>query len=97
VEVKALYGLFNLPHINQVYLLFRGRLLDLDFSPGLESLEVRLFEEAEIPWQQIAFPIVKETLALYFRDRANGGFSLHSGDVVRSGSDMRRYEITIHG
>lgn len=97
VEVKALYGLFNLPHINQVYLLFRGRLLDLDFSPGLESLDVGLFEEAEIPWQQIAFPIVKETLALYFRDRANGGFSLHSGDVVRSGTDMRRYEITIHG
>jgi ADP-ribose pyrophosphatase YjhB (NUDIX family) len=97
VEVDALYSLFNLPHINQVYLIFRSRLLDLDFRPGAESLEVSLFDEAEVPWHQIAFPVIKETLGLYFRDRANGGFSMHSGDIVRSGSDMRRYEITIHG
>jgi ADP-ribose pyrophosphatase YjhB (NUDIX family) len=97
VEVGELYTLFNLPHIDQVYLIFRSRLLDLDFGPGEESLDVCLFGEDEIPWEEIAFPVVKETLALYFRDRANGGFSLRSGDIVRLRGDYRRYEISIHG
>jgi ADP-ribose pyrophosphatase YjhB (NUDIX family) len=96
VEVKELYSLFNLPHINQVYLLFRSRLLDLDFAPGEESLDVRLFSESEIPWSEMAFPVIKETLSLYFRDRANGGFALRSGDIVRTGGDLRRYKITLH-
>ena len=97
VEVGALYSLFNLPHINQVYLVFRSRLLDLDFGPGSESLEVRLFSEAEIPWSEIAFPVIQETLGLYFRDRSQGRFALHTGDIVRIGGDIRRYEVTLHG
>jgi ADP-ribose pyrophosphatase YjhB (NUDIX family) len=97
VEVGPLYSLFNLPHINQVYLVFRSRLLDLGFGPGSESLDVRLFTESEIPWRAIAFPVIKETLGLYFRDRARGGFGLHTGDIVRIGGDIRRYEVTIHG
>lgn len=96
VEVNELYSLFNLPHINQVYLLFRSRLLDLDFAPGEESLDVRLFSESEIPWSEMAFPVIKETLSLYFRDRANGGGALRSGDIVRTGGDLRRYKITLH-
>jgi ADP-ribose pyrophosphatase YjhB (NUDIX family) len=96
VGVGALYTMFNLPHINQVYLVFRSRLLDLDFGPGPESLDVRLFDEADIPWGEIAFPVIKETLALYFRDRAAGGFALRAGDIVRLDGDIRRYEVTIH-
>jgi ADP-ribose pyrophosphatase YjhB (NUDIX family) len=96
VEVGDLYTLFNLPHINQVYLVFRGRLLDLDFGPGAESLDVRLFREEEIPWEQIAFPVIKETLGLYFRDRTNGGFAVWSGDIVRLDGDIRRYRVSIH-
>ncbi|MCL5059071.1 MAG: NUDIX hydrolase [Candidatus Thermoplasmatota archaeon] len=46
IEVGGLYTLYNLPHINQVYFMFRARLLDLDFQPGVESLETRLFSEA---------------------------------------------------
>jgi len=49
VEIRKLYAIYSLPHISQVYVLFRAKLLDLDFSPGIESLEVRLFEEQEIP------------------------------------------------
>jgi len=96
VEVGDLYTLFNLPHINQVYLVFRGRLLDLDFGPGAESLDVRLFREWEIPWGEIAFPVIKETLSLYYRDRANGGFELRTGDIVRLDGDIRRYRVSIH-
>lgn len=97
VEVLSLYTLFNLPHIDQVYLLFRSRLLDLGFGPGEESLEVRLFAEAEIPWGEIAFPVIRETLKLYFADRKAGGFPLRSGDIVRSPDDPRHYRVCVYG
>jgi ADP-ribose pyrophosphatase YjhB (NUDIX family) len=81
VELDSLYTLFNLPHINQVYFMFRARLLDLDYRPGIESLEVKLFSEHEIPWDEIAFRTIKASLELYFQDRKNGGFGLHIGDI----------------
>ncbi len=51
-----LYTIFSLPHISQVYMFFRADLADLNFSSGSESLEVALFSEAEIPWDELAFP-----------------------------------------
>ncbi len=81
IELGPLYTLFNLPHIDQVYLMFRARLLDLDFKPGDESLEARLFSEQEIPWDQLAFRTIRATLELYFSDRARGDFSFHFGDI----------------
>jgi ADP-ribose pyrophosphatase YjhB (NUDIX family) len=95
VEVESLYTLFNLPHINQVYLLFRSRLLNLDFTAGEESLEVGLFEEAEIPWDEIAFPVVKETLRLYFSDRESGRFPLRGGTIERLPGEGRRFRILL--
>lgn len=81
VEIHELFGLYNLPYINQVQMLFRATLLDLDFSPGVESLDVRLFREDEIPWDQLAFRPVRYTLEHYFEDRKRGKFELHSGDL----------------
>ena len=83
IEIGSLYSLFNLPDINQVYLMFRARLLDLDFQPGIESLETRLFTEAEIPWDEIAFRTVRTTLEHYFSDRRSGSFDFHFGDIRR--------------
>ncbi|BBP05079.1 ADP-ribose pyrophosphatase [Sulfuriferula plumbiphila] len=83
VEIEQLFTLYNLPYISQVYLMFRARLLDLDFAPGPESLEVALFREDEIPWDQIAFRTIEQTLRLYFADRRNGGFGFHIGDIER--------------
>jgi ADP-ribose pyrophosphatase YjhB (NUDIX family) len=74
VEIGELYALYNLPYISQVQLLFRARLLDLDFSPGIESLEVKLFKEGEIPWDELAFRPVRYTLEHYFADRRAGNF-----------------------
>ncbi len=82
VEVGALYTLYNIPHINQVYLLFRARLLDLDFKSGAETLELRLFAENEIPWDQIAFAAVRNTLGHYFGERRIGAFSFHMGTIA---------------
>jgi ADP-ribose pyrophosphatase YjhB (NUDIX family) len=82
VKIGDLYSLYNIPHINQVYMLFRASLLNLDFSPGVESLEVQLFAEQEIPWETLAFRAVSMTLKDYFADRKKGGFKFHIGDLL---------------
>jgi len=83
VEDLALYGVFSIPHINQVYMMFRARLSTADFAPGPESLDVRLFEEHEIPWDDLAFPVVKLTLEKYINDIRNKEFSIHVEDILR--------------
>ena len=81
VAPNSLYTLFNLPYINQVYLSFRAQLVDLDFAPGVESLEVGLFTEDQIPWDEIAFPVVRSTLEHYFRDRTGGEYPVRMFDI----------------
>ena len=83
IELLDLYTLVNIPDINQVYLLYRARLLDLDFAPGEESLEVALFDEADIPWDRLAFRTVHKTLEHFFEDRLVGRFPLHACDLDR--------------
>ena len=92
VDVIELYALFNLPGVNQIYMMYRGKLLDLDFSPGEESLECKLCEEADIPWDELAFPTITETLKFYFEDRKKGDFKFHSGDIVRDGNKADFYD-----
>lgn len=77
VKITGLYAVLSLPHIGQVYLVFRGRMLSPSCEPGAESLDVRLFPLAEIPWEQIAFPVVREALRRYVEDAASGRFQLH--------------------
>jgi ADP-ribose pyrophosphatase YjhB (NUDIX family) len=84
VEIQNLFSLLNVPHVHQVHLFYLARLLDIDIAAGEESLEVRLFSEDEIPWQDIAFPTVGQTLRYFFADRASGHFGLHTGDIFRS-------------
>lgn len=76
-----LYTLFNLPYINQVYLLFLTRLPAPLFHAGPESLEVALFEEKDIPWDEIAFKVIKITLEQYFQDRHSGEFPVRMFDM----------------
>ena len=87
VEMQALYTLMNVPHVHQVHLFYRARLLDLNFWAGTESLEVGLFSEADIPWEEIAFPTVSKTLKLFFADlashRSGSPFGFHSLDIHR--------------
>jgi ADP-ribose pyrophosphatase YjhB (NUDIX family) len=82
VEILTPYALYNICDVNQVYLMFRARLLDRDFKPGNESKEVRLFAEQEIPWDQIAFTVIQATLTQYFKDRRDGLFPFYIGDIV---------------
>jgi len=80
-QIISLFALFNIPHISQVYIMFRAKMTDLDYKPGLESLEVDLFSEEQIPWNELAFPVVKETLIRYYKDRSIGNFNIHVDDI----------------
>jgi hypothetical protein len=65
-----------------VHLFYRARLLDLDFGPGTESLEVALFREHEIPWKEIAFRTVATTLQHFYADRKQGRYGMHAGEIL---------------
>lgn len=81
VAPGPLFAFYNLPRIGQVYLLFRGQMLAADFAAGDESLEVGLFAESEVPWEQIAFKAVRETLVRYFADSRRGEFGFHYATI----------------
>ncbi len=85
------YSMYNLPHINQIYVMFRGDLVAGRASPGDESLDISLMEENDIPWDDLAFPVIKESLELYFADKRKNCFTLHYGDMRRLASNT--YEI----
>ncbi|MGA0934176.1 MAG: NUDIX hydrolase [Pseudohongiellaceae bacterium] len=89
IELHGLYSYYNLPHINQVHLFYRASLLDLDFGAGPESLEVDLFRKDDIPWNEIAFPAVGNTLEHYFSDRLTNQYPLRAANVILSPDNRR--------
>jgi len=82
VEMEGLFTLLNVVRVGQVHLYYRARLLSDQFDPGHETQEARLFHETEIPWEDLAFRTVKETLERYFDDRRKGHFGVHTGDIA---------------
>ena len=89
-----LFGIFSLPHISQVYLMFVGELADGKAEAGVESSEVALFDEADIPWQELAFPVIKESLILFFEDRKHGHYRTHVGDIYKD--EQSNYRVVRH-
>ena len=80
VEVTQLYAVFSIPHVNQVYVVFRGTMKRAAFGPGLESLEVDLFKQADIPWSKLAFRVIHEILERYCEDGAQA--AVHVGTIT---------------
>ena len=76
-----LFAVYNLPRISQVYLMFYGRLRDGFAKANEETLEVGLYRESEIPWQDLAFPVVTETLTRYFERDAQRERRVHFADI----------------
>ena len=83
VEVGSLLAVVNVTRANQVHVMFRAKLLQPEFAPGPESLEVGLYEEAEVPWEQLAFPSGEFTLRKYFEDRSAGREDHHFVELSR--------------
>ena len=84
VEIGPLYSLLNVPHAEQFHLFYLANMTSSEFEAGEESLEVALFSEQNIPWHEIAFPTVKQTLEWFFADRAAGVFDAENQFSVRS-------------
>jgi ADP-ribose pyrophosphatase YjhB (NUDIX family) len=89
IDLGELFSLFDVPHVEQVHIFYRASLRDINFGPGEESLEVRLFREAEIPWDDIAFRTVSETLRHFFADRSRGVYGVHTGSIESSRRSAR--------
>lgn len=81
-DMQALFSVLSVPKVGQVHLFYRARLTSDQFDPGYETQEAKLFTEAEIPWDEIAFRTVKVTLERFFADRAFGVFGVHQVDIL---------------
>jgi ADP-ribose pyrophosphatase YjhB (NUDIX family) len=84
VEIGSLLAVVNVTHAGQVHVMFRAELKAPEFAPGPESLEVGLYEEADIPWSQLAFPSGEFTLRRYFADRTAGVENHHFTELTRT-------------
>lgn len=82
-EVRGLelFAVYNIPHVNQVYVIFRSELDEPAFAPGAESLEVELFDEDAIPWKTLAFAVVDKALRRFCAARRNGDYRPFIDDV----------------
>ena len=83
VEMNELHAIFNVPRINQVYMLYRASVVSNDYAPTSESLEVQFFEEDEIPWDELAFPFVPIVLKNFFSDLEKDEFPLTTHTIER--------------
>lgn len=88
IEIGELFSLLNVAQVHQVHLFYLARLRNLNYAAGVESLEVALFAEHEIPWDDLAFPTIRKTLELFFADcvkvrETGAGFGFHSHDIAR--------------
>ncbi|MES2978187.1 MAG: NUDIX hydrolase [Pseudomonadota bacterium] len=81
-EMQDLFAVMNVVRVGQVHLFYRARLLSTEFNPGHETMETQLFTESEIPWDEIAFKTVRETLLRYFDDHRKGSFGVHVVDIA---------------
>jgi ADP-ribose pyrophosphatase YjhB (NUDIX family) len=81
-EMQDLFTMMNVTRVGQVHFFYRAQLISDKFDPGYETQEARLFAEHEIPWDEIAFRTVRETLQHYFADAKKGQFELHHVDIV---------------
>jgi len=80
-EMQGLFSVLNVARVGQVHFFFRAQLTSDQFAPGHETMEARLFAEHEIPWDDLAFRTVKETLKAFFADRQSGEFGMHQIDI----------------
>ncbi len=79
-----LYRLYDIPYINQIYIFFLCQIRGGDFQPGPESYETKLYSVDEIPWEQIAFPVVKQTLEEFFEDKKKDHFPVRMTEIERA-------------
>ena len=83
VDMKEILTIFNIPQINQIYVIYRADIEDNSFGPTSESLDVQLFSYDEVPWEELAFPFVPKTINHYYECLKTRKFNLHTEDIIR--------------
>ncbi|GJL50975.1 MAG: NUDIX hydrolase [Nitrospirales bacterium] len=91
VQITSLYAVYSLRRVDQVYIIYRGELRKREFGVGEESLEVQLVSLDDIPWKQLAFPVIHEALTRYVHDREQKSFGVHFGSIAPM-TQMPAYE-----
>jgi len=83
VEHMELYRVFDVPYINQIYMFYRCTVVDGEYGVGPESLETQFYTRDEIPWGEIAFPVVYQALEEFFSDVEAGRFPVRVSAIER--------------
>lgn len=99
-SLLGLHAVLDIPHIAQMYTVFRARLEGTHFAPTPESQVVELVDPEDIPWDDLAFPSVATALRLWDEDRRSGHHRVHIGSIVWSGEgsrfDLAQYRLDGH-
>ena len=82
IELGQLFTALDVVGVGQLHLFYLARMLDTSLAPGPETIEARLFSQSEVPWDELAFRTVRQTLEHYFADRASGNFGMHTGVIA---------------
>jgi ADP-ribose pyrophosphatase YjhB (NUDIX family) len=85
VEMGALLALVDIPEAQQVHVFFRAKLTSAAFGAGIESLDAKLVEPRDIPWDELAFPSTRFALECYMRDRLTGTSQPYQTCLLRRG------------
>ena len=83
VEAMEIYHLYNIIHVNQLYVIYRGRLRDGKFGIGEESLESHLFAPTAIPWDELAFEVIRQSLQRFIEELDRNHFRVFVGDIYK--------------
>jgi len=75
IEIDGLLAVYSIPRLSQVQLIYRARLATPHFAPGPETIETRLYDWSEIPWDELAFPSVRWALEQYRSVEGRGEFA----------------------
>jgi len=84
-ELGDVFSILSVPHVGQVHLFYLAQMTSDKIDPGPETLEAGLFAEQDIPWDDIAFHTVAQSLRWFFEDRKANNFQMHSGDIHYKG------------
>lgn len=82
VEITSLFSVYSIPHISQVYMIFLAHMRDSTFTGGAESLEVRLFRHNDIPWDELAFRVIRAIMKHYVNTSGRDNGSVHIGTIL---------------
>lgn len=82
IDMGPLFSAISIPRVGQIHVFYLARLLSERFEPGYETIEARLFDETQVPWDELAFLTVRETLRRFFVDHQRGVYTVHDVDIV---------------